>query len=237
MKQWIALGGLFFGVTLAAQAATWNYTDPSLWGQSYPLCKMGGYQTPINITEAQNQSLSLHDLRFYFTNTRASIQNTGHDIKVTFSTSPRNVLLINNEPYSLIQFHFHTPGETKIQGQAFPMEMHLVYEDLNHQYVVLAVMITTGHENPAVTEVLSHLGDSDVLFKAPTLQSLIPQNHGYYTFEGSLTTPPCSHHLPWYVLKQTITISAAQLQAFEAFGFHNARPVQPLMGRTIAEKQ
>ena len=63
----------------------------------------------------------------------------------------------------------------------------------------------------------------------------LPPKRGYYEFEGSLTTPPCSEGVRWFVLKQPVTLSQQQLDAFRKLYPRNARPTQPLNGRTVRE--
>lgn len=61
----------------------------------------------------------------------------------------------------------------------------------------------------------------------------MPPNSG--KGQGSLTTPPCNEEVSWQVLKQPVELSKAQLQAFRRLYPMNARPVQPLNGRTLEQ--
>jgi carbonic anhydrase len=65
------------------------------------------------------------------------------------------------------------------------------------------------------------------------VNKLLPQNKGYYTFQGSLTTPPCSEDVTWFVLKTPLAIADDEIAAFSKIYALNARPVQPLNGRVI----
>ena len=64
---------------------------------------------------------------------------------------------------------------------------------------------------------------------------LLPVDHGYYTFPGSLTTPPCSENVTWFVLKHPVTVSRAEIEQFSKLYRHDARPTQPLYGRLVLE--
>jgi carbonic anhydrase len=66
---------------------------------------------------------------------------------------------------------------------------------------------------------------------------LLPKNRGYYTYLGSLTTPPCTEIVTWYVLKSATQLSAEQVETFKKYYSNNVRPVQPLDGRTIRQTQ
>jgi carbonic anhydrase len=65
--------------------------------------------------------------------------------------------------------------------------------------------------------------------------SIAPKQQGYYSFEGSLTTPPCSEHVRWFVLKTPVQASSGQIVQFAARYPDNARPTQPLNGRTLEQ--
>jgi carbonic anhydrase len=67
------------------------------------------------------------------------------------------------------------------------------------------------------------------------ITNLLPTDRGYYTFAGSLTTPPCSEGVTWFVLKQQSSISANEIAAFAKIYPKNARPIQPLNGRMLLE--
>jgi carbonic anhydrase len=64
---------------------------------------------------------------------------------------------------------------------------------------------------------------------------LLPADRGYYSFPGSLTTPPCTEGVSWFVLKTPTEVSSAEIMQFGALYPHNARPVQPLNRRTILQ--
>ena len=64
-------------------------------------------------------------------------------------------------------------------------------------------------------------------------RDLLPHNTGYYRYMGSLTTPPCSEGVNWYVMAEPVTIGARQLQQFDATIGANARPLQPVNRRLV----
>jgi carbonic anhydrase len=64
---------------------------------------------------------------------------------------------------------------------------------------------------------------------------LLPSDQNYYTFDGSLTIPPCSEGVKWFVMKTPVELSPAQIAAFARLYPDNARPVQPLNGRKVEE--
>ena len=65
--------------------------------------------------------------------------------------------------------------------------------------------------------------------------SLLPKNPHYFSYSGSLTTPPCTEGVRWIVLQEPIEISEEDVRRFVEIIGYNARPVQPLGGREIYE--
>jgi carbonic anhydrase len=142
----------------------------------------------------------------------------------------------------LKQFHFHRPSEEKINGKGFDMSLHLVHQDSEGKLAVVAVLLQEGGDNSLVRELWKDIpkekGKEEDLDQVQIdVSQLIPTEHGYYTFSGSLTTPPCSEGVTWFVLKQPMTISAAEIQQFSKLYRNDARPTQPLYDRAVLESQ
>ncbi len=239
-------------VLLAATAVTamalddkphWGYqgkTGAQAWGDLEPgfaVCKLGKFQSPIDIRDAQAKQAALPPLRFAYAPAAAEVVNNGHTIQVNLPAG--GTLGLADGDYKLLQFHFHTPSEEKINGRAFPMVAHLVHQDAAGKLAVVAVLFKQGRENAALRTVFANLpamaGDKRALPAPISLADLLPAERGYYRFKGSLTTPPCSEEVSWQVLKQPVEISKAQLDAFRKLYPMNARPTQPLNGRTVEQ--
>lgn len=244
MKTHIILSAAFslVGVSLcsAAWAQTqqephWSYTNPENWGElkpDYKLCKLGKVQSPIDIRNAAKADLA--PLAFDYRSSPIEVLNNGHTVQVTPSNAGGITLTSGN--YSLIQFHFHSPSEEKIQGRAYPMVAHLVHRNLSGDLAVVAILFEEGEHNPALAPILAAMPDAVGATKALDNQSiadLLPTKRDYYAYMGSLTTPPCSENVRWHVLTTPVALSRNQLNAFQALYPMNARPVQPLNGRTI----
>ena len=136
--------------------------------------------------------------------------------------------------FELEQFHFHHPSEHTLDGAHYPLEVHFVHHGPTGALLVLGVLVTEGAPNPALRVLFDHLPhghDATRLSIDPEL--LIPADRHYLTYDGSLTTPPCTEGVTWIVLATPITASAAQIQAFSALFPHNNRPVMPLHGRRL----
>ena len=200
----------------------WSYSGqegPQRWGDINPenaTCKLGQLQSPIDI------------------------RNNGHTIQVNYD--PGSFVIVGDKRYQLQQFHFHHPSEERIEGKAYEMVVHLVHSDGEGHLAVVAVLLRNGGTNPVIQKLWEYLpsakGDErTVVGMRVNAANLLPHSLGYYTFEGSLTTPPCSEGVTWFVLKNPREVSPAQVTTFSKLDPNNARPTQPLNGRIISESE
>lgn len=141
-----------------------------------------------------------------------------------------------------MQFHFHHPSEEEISGQHYAMVAHLVHKGSEGKLAVVAVLIKEGSPNQLVSTLWDNLPpekgkelDKDDVEVHVT--DLLPASHRYYTFPGSLTTPPCSEGVTWYVLATPMSLSKAQIDKFASIYPLNARPIQPLHDRKVEESK
>jgi carbonic anhydrase len=220
----------------------WSYRGaegPSHWGDlkpDYSTCKLGSQQSPIDIQGAQKSALP--PLVFDYKPAPLKIINNGHTVQVNYA--PGSKISIGGHVYDVVQFHFHHPSEEKIQGRAYDMVAHIVHKDSEGHLAVVAVLLKSGAENKFLGGFWSHLPPSagpeqtfaDVKVN---LADLLPDARGYYTFMGSLTTPPCTEQVRWFVLKTPVDLSATQIAAFARLYPDNARPTQPANGRKTEE--
>ncbi|WP_149193113.1 carbonic anhydrase [Luteimonas suaedae] len=239
-----ALGVLLASVASAAEPqAHWGYEGghgPAHWAEidaGFEDCAIGRMQSPIDIHGAREADLPGID--FEYRAGPAEVVNNGHTIQVNVPES--GGIEIGDARYPLVQFHFHTPSEEKIDGKAYPMEAHFVHKDAEGHLAVVAVMLKEGRSNEALADLFDALpsaeGEKRMLAKALDPEDLLPEEHGYYAYAGSLTTPPCSEGVRWQVLKQPVELSKGQIAAFRRLFPMNARPVQALNGREVLESR
>ena len=225
-----------------AEGAKWSYggaTGPARWGsleKGYAQCKLGQLQAPIDIPDAKARKGDLAPLLFNYKPTPLRIVDNGHSIQVNYS--PGSFVSVAGKMYELVQFHFHKPSEEKINGKAHDMVAHLVHRGPDGKLAFVAVLLDSGTGNPLVKKLWDNLPkekDKEIKVDAVMINAsdLLPKNKGYYTFSGSLTTPPCSEDVTWFVLKTPMTISSDEIARFAKVYPMNARPVQPLNGRDI----
>ena len=67
------------------------------------------------------------------------------------------------------------------------------------------------------------------------LRDLLPKDRRYFTYMGSLTTPPCTEDVLWVVMKTPVQATLDQMNLFSRMYPMNARPIQASSGRTIKE--
>jgi carbonic anhydrase len=168
------------------------------------------------------------------------IIDNGHTVQVNYGAG--SSMSVDGKRYDLVQFHFHRPSEETIDGKAYPMEAHLVHKDAEGHLAVVAVLLKQGKESPFLRALWANLPaekeKEKVVGKVSiNAASLLPKNHAYYTFPGSLTTPPCSEGVTWFVLTTPVDLSSSQVARFEKIYPHNARPTQPLNGRVVKASQ
>lgn len=219
----------------------WDYEGegrPENWSKLDPKntsCATGQRQSPIDIRDGIK--VDLEPINFNYRPSTFRIVNNGHTVQVEVGDSSISLI---GKSYELIQFHFHRPSEEKINGQRFEMVVHLVHRSYEGQLAVVAIMLERGSENPFIQTLWNNLPlEKNTPVQPPSavidLAALLPATRGYYTYMGSLTTPPCTEGVRWLVMKQPIQVSADQINIFSRLYKNNARPTQPTAGRLIKE--
>jgi len=234
-------------VTLAVRAAQehhpphWTYEHPEQWGQldpAYSSCSSGRTQSPIDVKNAKPGDLS--PLKIDYRDVPLNIIDNGHTIQINYA--PGSVLSVGEKTYALKQFHFHHPAEEHVNGRSFPLVAHLVHADAEGHLAVVAVLFEAGTTNPLIDTLWQNIPSEkeeakDVPSVSVRAGDLLPADRAYFTFAGSLTTPPCTEGVTWYVLQNHATLSQEQIAAFAKIYPSNARPIQPSNHREIRQSK
>jgi carbonic anhydrase len=146
--------------------------------------------------------------------------------------------MLGGEQYELQQLHFHRPSEDKVNGHSFDLEIHLVHTNARGELAVVAIFAQKGAANETIEKILAATPNTpgperEVRGFQINASEILPANANYFTYRGSLTTPPCTEGVTWLVLKTPITVSAEELKAFAAVFRPNARPIQSLGMRVV----
>ncbi len=226
---------------LLSRPLRWSYDgegSPQRWGKidtANMKCDSGERQSPIDITEGIH--VQLDPVQFDYKPTRFNVVDTGHTIQVNLGAG--NTINILGRRYDLVQFHFHKPSEERINGRNYDMVAHLVHKDMDGKLVVIAVLMQQGHANSLVQTIWNNmpLEKNEIVQPAGTIDisQILPVNRPYFTYMGSLTTPPCTEGVLWIVYKEPVEVSQDQISIFNRMYSMNARPVQNSSGRLVKE--
>ena len=237
---------LFSSLAMAqdhGDAPHWTYEGEegtAHWGdlnEDWALCGTGVAQSPINIDTETAIDAGLVNISFNYGETALNIFNNGHTIQVNVDEG--NTITYNGINYNLLQFHFHAPSEHEWNGEQAAMEIHFVHQDPNSgNLAVVGILLNAGDaENTAYADIFSNLPaeesepmESDIMLD---LNAMLPDGAGFYTYQGSLTTPPCSEIVRWLVQDVPLDLGADQVSAFTAIYDGNARPVLELGERDL----
>jgi carbonic anhydrase len=219
----------------------WSYegdNGPANWGKINPQwakCGSGNRQSPIDIRDGMK--VELEQITFDYHPSSFNVTDNGHTVQVMVSGG--NFITVNNRMYELVQFHFHRPSEERINGKGYEMVVHMVHKDGEGRIAMLALLLERGKPQPVIQTVWNNLPLEKLETLAPSVvldpTDLIPARRDYFTFMGSLTTPPCTEGVLWLVMKEPVQASPAQLALFSRLYPLNARPIQPGSGRIVKE--
>jgi carbonic anhydrase len=222
-------------------SAHWSYegpTGPEAWGRLSPefaACANGTRQSPIDIRDGMK--VDLEPIAFEYRPSGFKVIDNGHTVQV--NVAPGNAIRLMGRRFALVQFHFHRPSEEQLDGRFYDMVVHLVHKDAEGKLAVVAVLIEKGARQPILQAVLNNLplekGEEVAAQSRIDLSQLLPDNRKYFTYMGSLTTPPCTEGVLWIVMKQPVQAHGDQLDLFARLYPLNARPIQSTSGRTIKE--
>jgi carbonic anhydrase len=242
------LGTSLFGYLSTSVSASepvhWDYSGengPDHWGElstEFQTCQLGQQQAPIDLQSPIEANLG--SLVVNYSEAPLKLINNGHIIQVNYESG--SSMTANGETFNLLQFHFHHPSEHRLNGQTFDMELHLVHQSNAGRMAVIGVMLKSGQANPILQPIWDAIPDQQgperiVQGKTINANQLLPADRHFYEYYGSLTTPPCSEGIRWFVMAQPLEVSSEQIQRFTALFSRNARPVQPLNNRFVLESQ
>ncbi len=234
----------------AAAGPHWAYEGsegPDVWGSldpSFATCSGGRSQSPIDLP-LHAGAAGITQIVFDYKPTKLNLANNGHTIQAEYD--PGSTMSLDGKRYELLQFHFHVPSEHRLGGIEYPMEAHLVHRASDGALAVVGVFFYGGlRDKPGIaastakTPVLDKLWQSlpskgVTIRKADTVDvsGLLPFDRSYVTYEGSLTTPPCTEGVRWLLLTTPVLAGQSHVEKFLAIVGRNARPPQPLNGRMV----
>jgi carbonic anhydrase len=210
---------------------TWGKLDPA-----YKACSQGHEQSPVDIRGARLNK-ALQPIEFHYMSGPVTLENNGHTVIV--HVGPGSYIVANGVRYDLVQFHFHHPAEEAVKGKLTDMDVHLVHKSADGKQAVIAIRLVEdrGDANAVLATLWDHLpaaaGATEKVSDFINPGGFLPADRGYWTYTGSLTVPPCTEGVRWFIFEQTMAVSRQQLRAFAAMFPVNSRPLQDLHGRRI----
>jgi carbonic anhydrase len=229
-----------FGLEESRQQVVWAYQGekgPEHWGDLSPefaACN-GERQSPIDLSGSRR--LRYSPLSFRYRSSALSVHNDGRSVRV--DVPPGSSLVAGGHEYELTGFHFHAPGEHQINGVSTDMELQLEHRDRQGRIAVVAVPIRAGRRmNSTLSRIWDHIpgGRGQRFYGRQTginPRFLLPNDHSYFSYLGSLTEPPCSEGVEWFVFAKPLEVDRSYVQRFLSAVGPNARPIQPLNGRSV----
>ena len=223
----------------AADHEHWSYSGeagPEHWSEidkANAACSAGSQQSPLNISGSVKAMLP--PIAVSWKKDSGRMVNNGHTVQV--NVPPGSTLSRGGSRYELLQYHFHHPSEHLVEGKRFAMEAHFVHQNIeNNDLGVLAVLLVPGVVNAAFAQLAAAFpaqADTEVIVATVDVNGLLPVTLGYWYYEGSLTTPPCTENVDWMLATQSLEVAEADIAKFAALYPANARTVKPSNRRLV----
>lgn len=208
------------------EAGHFQYDDQKSWKQV-----SGKMQSPIDIPSSSVEKMKdSSTIKLDYSSKITDAKNNGHSIQVTDS----GTATINQRLFALKQFHFHSESEHTVDGKHYPLEAHFVNQSQDGRLAVIGVFFMEGADNKGFQEVLNDVSE-DKKTEILDIEAMFPKNMSYYHYLGSLTTPPLTENVEWYIMKNPVEVSKKQIKKFQEFYDHNNRNIQSLNDRVILE--
>jgi|SRR5665213_1998867 len=236
----------FASLSTAQTAANWNYfgkTGPLGWGKldpSYEACSNGHEQSPLDI-RGVHLNKSLQPIEFHYLAGNETVENNGRTIVV--HVNPGSYMVAGGTRYNLVQYEFRTPSEEAVEGKLTDMSVQFLHKSADGQMAIVAVRLAENQDAPnaVLATLFSQLprksGDTVKIADLVNPGGFLPADRAYWTYMGSLTTPPCTEGVRWFVFQQPVTLSRTQLRTYGAMFRMNTRPLQDAHGREIEANQ
>ncbi|HEY6273805.1 MAG TPA: carbonic anhydrase family protein [Terriglobales bacterium] len=224
-------------------AAKFTYDDgplgPSHWES---VCNAGHTQAPIDITKSEKITVPpLAPLQMSYQPADLDMVNDCNHYLIKLRFPSNQWLKVARKPYRLSEIEFHEPGEIAVNGKRPLMSLQLVHLSPELSFLIIEVPIVVGKENPLIKTLWKHIPAGGKENKVANVKinamDLLPADHGFYFFRGSLTHPPCNEGVMWYLMKSPIEMSEAQIAQFKTYYHNTARPLQPLNNRPVVESK
>ena len=217
----------------------WNYTNQDTWhklSKKYHLCNKGKIQSPINIIP----TITTHQEPLKFRYDEGSYNMSKTDRKVTVKSMPNKSFMIHGgKKYEYLEMHIHVPSEHSVKGIHYRMELQMVHKNHHDNRLAIAsVLVKRGKYNKHIHEIISRIRTVIRNYNIPMIYPInhthfIPKNRTYYKYNGSITTPPCTENVTWFIFDNYIEASDAQIKFITKNVTKNNRKIKELGNRVV----
>lgn len=247
-------GGDDAGDDAGTEEPDWGYSGdigPEYWGEldeEWAACAEGEAQSPVDITAELIVGTSAPGPVASWGPTTLRAYNPGHYIR--YEVDSGSTLTWGGATYELDQFHFHGLSEHTVDGAHFDAEVHFVHADLASPTRLLVIAAFVVGYDEAIPDPIFG-ADGALRFRealalpegetpielggSVDLGAVFPGFPGAYPlgYSGSLTTPPCTEGVQFFISDLSMPMASVDLEAFLDVYDFNYRPVQPLNGRAL----
>lgn len=226
--------------THSEEAPHWSYegdTGPEHWAEldhNWEVAAKGKSQSPIDLGGAVQGDAG--NLDFHYGESSIRITNNGHTVQLTVEEG--SWVEYGGTRFHLKQFHLHSPSEHALNGEHSELEVHFVHESDTGNLAVVGFLMDAGEPAPFFDLFMDNIpgvGETRVLpDHISDLARILPEDPEHkYHYSGSLTTPPCTENVEWFILKTHVQASEKQIAKFRKYYQGNNRPLQPLNDREL----
>lgn len=220
-----------------ADRVHWAYDGddgPTHWGElsdDFALCADGSHQSPVDLPARVPHGGGRTDVQVG--DAEGAVADTGHTFQLTVNDGAGTSVIHDQVTYDLVQMHYHVPSEHTVAGDPADVEFHFVHRSPDGGVLVLGLLAEKGDKTPAVQPFIDAVRADEQTETDLDLSRMLPGESPAYSYEGSLTTPPCTEGVQWLVLQERITLSSGQLAVLTRAEDHNARSTHPLGDREV----
>lgn len=221
----------------------WTYAGkrgPDGWAALSPefgACARQEGQSPVALSAAVAVAAPCEPLRFRYRSSPLYITNDGRALRLGYDRG--SFLVVEGLSYELVEVRFHVPAEHALDGRFADGELQLIHANNRGDIAVVAVALEGGRRvNQILRRVLEHApaGAGEAFYGrnvGVNALFMLPGRKDYFAYEGSLTRPPCTGGVRWYVMRSPLEVATDDLRRLAALVGPNARPLQPLGGRSV----
>lgn len=240
LKKLLPLAVACLAVPAIAHDHHWDYEHPEKWGdiEVNKLCSAGKTQSPIDINKVVKPASEKTAIKIdeHYKAQDFKISNNGHSIVFDVEGKADSHILVNGNRYDLLQFHYHIPSEHTVMNTYYPLEIHFVHKNADDKLAVVGLLVGSGNHNANLQKLLIDLPKDEKSHTKLTgfdIGALMPSDTTAYTYDGSLTTPPCSEQVQWILKSVPVSADGKQLATLSKLYSGNNRPVQPQGSRQV----